>query len=131
MCAVYSSQRGLHQRGKPVEAFSETGRTLRVWRSWARVEKIDYWRGVRKATPAEIVADRFAERDRRTHALVWADIPPGLIIRALLVPTDEFDLFEPTLDLLIVTRAAEPAEVAHFGHDRLPLLAAASLATMQ
>ena len=131
MCAVYSSQRGLHQRGKPVEAFSEAGRTLRVWRSWARAEKMDYWRDVRKATPAEIVADRFAERDRRTHTLVWAEIPRGLIIRAVLVPIDEADLFEPTLELLIVTRAAEPAEIAHFGHDRLPLLGPPSFAVVQ
>jgi hypothetical protein len=125
MCAVYSSQRGLHQRGKPVEAFSETGRSLRLWRSWAREEKMEYWQRVRKASPAEIVADSFAERDRRTHSLVWAEIPPGLVIRALLVQTDEADLFEPTLDLLIVTRSADAAECAHFGHDRLPVLAPA------
>jgi hypothetical protein len=130
MCAVYSSQRGLHQRGKPVEAFSESGRSLRLWRSWAREEKMDYWRGVRKASPAETVADRFAERDRRTHALVWADIPRGLVIRALLIPTDEADLFEATLDLLIVTRAADPAEIAHFGHYRLPVLAPALFAPL-
>jgi hypothetical protein len=85
---------------------------------------------VRKASPAEIVADRFAERDRRTHALVWADIPRGLVIRALLIPTDEADLFEATLDLLIVTRAADPAEIAHFGHYRLPVLAPALFAPL-
>jgi len=124
MCVAFKQKGKEFRQGSRVEVHGPDGIMERAWVSYARSEKASYWEHQRKAVSVMIAAEAFAERDRRTHQLIWAGIPDGLRILAYLAdPRDPGDfLIEPEQDCYIVTRAASPEEQHHFGHDRLPVL---------
>ena len=129
MCIAFKKKGKTFKPGQPVEVRSKQGRLVRPWASYARSERMEYWIRQRSAIEVEILADGFAERNRHTNQLVWENIPSGQIIRAVLAsPKDpESFLIQPDPDCYIVTRAATADEIQHFGHDRLPVVAAATL----
>lgn len=119
MCVAFKQKGKEFRQGSRVEVNGPGGTMQRAWVSYARAEKAAYWKSERKAVPVTIAADAFAERDRRTHELVWADVPEGHHIRAYLAdPRDADDfLIAPEQDCYILTRAASPEELRHFGHE--------------
>ena len=63
---------------------------------------------------ADLASD--AERSRRSAQLVWADMPPGHVIRGLVVSTKS----DPSKSILrVVTREVTEEEHELFGHDRI------------
>jgi hypothetical protein len=96
--------------------------TVAFWRALARAEQL-IWAGFARSewlhgapkdgALVDIPAERYAERSRRTAQLVWDDVPSGKVIRGLVVPNKGKPL------LRIVTRACNPDEEEHFGHDRI------------
>ena len=84
-----------------------------VWAGFATTEKLGWWK--RNGRLVDFPATHFAERHDVTKELIWDEMPAGQVIRAL-VTNDRTPL------LKVVTRAATEAEIARFGHDRMPVI---------
>ena len=115
MCAVFKVEGKIHRPGREVPAFAAGGALTRTWAGFARSEILKWWLE-RGGELLDIPATEFAERSDRTGELVWDAVPGGLVLRALLDRQTGHELIK------IVTRAATPAEVGKFQHDRMPLL---------
>jgi len=129
MCIAFKQQGKTFKPGQTVAVQSPQGPLVRPWAAYARSERMEYWVKQRSAIAVEILADGFAERHRQTNQIIWENIPSGRIIQALLAKPKDPDTFliPPDPECYIVTRAATANEANHFGHDRLPMIAPASL----
>jgi hypothetical protein len=117
MCAAFEVQGKKRRPGMQLGAWSETGPVYGVWAGFARQETLGWWRR-QGGCLVDVPADRFAERSDADRRLVWADVPEGRVLRAWMPVAAS----GAAVLLKIVTRAASAAELAHFGHDRMPLL---------
>jgi hypothetical protein len=98
-------------------AWSETGPVYGVWAGFARQETLGWWRRL-GGYLVDVPADRFAERSDVDRRLAWAEVRGGGVLRAW-VPCAAPGA---AILLKIVTRAASAAELAHFAHDRMPVI---------
>lgn len=112
MCARFELNKTRFQPSNTVAFWRALARAQQlIWAGFARRE---WLRGLpRDEALVDIPAVRFAERSRRSAQLVWDDVPPGQVIRGLVVPNRGKPL------LRIVTRQRTPEEEEHFGHDRI------------
>lgn len=115
MCARFEVGGVIHKPGDEVRAISADGLLSLPWAGFARAEILAWWRRQGGAL-LDVPAERFAERADDDGSLVWADVPPGLVIRALRDPRGAKPL------LKIVTRQATAPEQAQFRHTRFPLM---------
>ncbi len=115
MCARFESGGVVHKPGDEIRATSASGPLLLPWAGFARSEILGWWRR-QGGELLDVAAERFAERAEDDGSLIWDDVPPGLVIRALRDPRGRLPL------LKVVTRPATPAELARFRHPRMPLL---------
>jgi hypothetical protein len=115
VCAVFQRKGVAFRPGRAVLVVGPPGLVERVWAGFAREEILAWWRQ-KGGELVDIPADRFAERSEVTGKLVWAEVPPGQVIRGVL----DLQGQEPLLK--VVTRAASAAEQRHFQHPRHPLL---------
>ena len=104
--------------------WAETGPVYGVWAGFARQETLGWWRR-QGGRLVDVPADRFAERSDADRRLIWADVPGGRVLRAWM-PSGAPGA---AVLLKIVTRAASAAELAHFGHDRMPVIEPAQYGT--
>ena len=114
MCAVFKIEGKIFRPGREVHAISSCGPVDRIWAGFARSEILRWWID-RGGELLDIPATEFAERSDRSGELIWDSVPEGLVIRALLDRQTSHELVK------IVTRAASPAELEKFQHDRMPL----------
>ncbi|MFZ4681703.1 MAG: hypothetical protein ACOYMS_04305 [Terrimicrobiaceae bacterium] len=124
-------------------AFSQNGRDVRpgqratvrvkatgevfdqaVFAGCARHESRGWWKR-QGASEAILDATRFAEKNKSTGVFTWDDIPAGQAIEALLEPQPDGKDYRL---LKVVTREATPEELARFGNNRVPVLAASDVA---
>jgi hypothetical protein len=115
MCSVFKNKNLVLKPGRVLNGSSIRGKVSGVWAGFARSEILNWWQR-QGAEEVELTATSFAERSSRTGQLVWEDIPDGHIISAILDHRQN-----PAL-LKVVTRAANPDELAKFEHPRLPCL---------
>ncbi len=117
MCAVYELNSRIIRPGRRIPAWREGQAGHFVWAGFARRETLGWWKK-QGAELVDVPAQRFAERSQRDHQLRWDDVPPGLVIRALIVEQTRTPL------LKVVTRASSEEELSRFEHPRMPLLEA-------
>lgn len=115
MCAVFKVEGKIHRPGRGVPAIAAGGALTGIWAGFARSEILKWWLE-RGAELIDIPANEFAERSDLTGELIWDRVPQGLVLRALLDRQTSHELIK------VVTRAATPAEIEKFQHDRMPLL---------
>lgn len=118
MCIAFQFLGKTYRPARPIRVVSDGKAVDKVWAGCAREEILEWWKK-RGAKLADLHAEKFAERSGRDGRLIWGDVPPGMVLRALIDPTNG-----PGKELVkVVTRVATPEEAAHFEHDRLPLMA--------
>lgn len=115
MCARFEVGGVIHKPGDEIRAISAGGLLLLPWAGFARGEILGWWRR-QGGELLDVPAERFAERADDDGSLIWDDVPPGLVIRALRDPRGPKPL------LKIVTRQATPDELGRFRHPRFPVL---------
>ena len=115
MCSVFKNKNLVLKPGRVLQGASFQGQVSGVWAGFARSEILDWWHR-QGAEKVELTATSFAERSSRSGQLVWEEIPDDHVISAIL------DHRENPALLKVVTRPANPEELAKFEHPRLPLL---------
>jgi hypothetical protein len=124
MCAAFEVQGKKRRPGMVLGGWSETGPVYGVWAGFARQETLGWWRR-QGGRLVDVPADRFAERSDADRRLIWADVPGGRVLRAWMPSSAP----GAAVLLKIVTRPASAAELAHFGHDRMPVIEPAQYGT--
>jgi hypothetical protein len=115
MCSVFKNKNLVLKLGRVLQGASIQGQVSGVWAGFARSEILAWWHR-QGAEKVELTATSFAERSSRSGQLVWEEIPDDHVISAIL------DHRENPALLKVVTRPANPDELAKFEHPRLPLL---------
>jgi hypothetical protein len=118
MCARFERDGVIHKPGGEVRAVATGGPLLLPWAGFARQEILGWWLRQGGAL-LDVPAERFAERAEDDGALIWAEVPAGLVIRGLRDARGSVPL------LKIVTRAATAEEIAQFRHSRMPVIESA------
>ena len=115
MCAAFELNSRTIRPGKRAGVWRGEKAEQIVWAGFARREMLAWWKR-QGAELVDVPAHRFAERSERDRQLRWDDVPPGLVIRGLMVQPGTTPL------LKIVTRASTGEELQRFEHPRMPLL---------
>ena len=117
MCAAFELNSRVIRPGKRVGIWRNAHAEQLVWAGFARRETLGWWKQ-QGGELVDVPAHRFAERSTRDRQLRWDDVPPGSVVRGLVVAPNDTPL------LKIVTRASTEEELSRFEHPRMPVIEA-------